>query len=245
MNASNTSPPVLITGATSPIAAAYAAMCAKRGQGIVLAGRNLAEVERVAQDLRVRFGATVTTVEYDAGRLGAGADLALKASAAGVGAAVAFHGIMGGKENLAAMMQVNCLSVAELFEALLANADKSGRRLVLAGVSSVAGDRGRQSNYPYGATKSALDAYLSGLRNRTYAQGHRVITVKPGFVRTRMTDGKVNPKSPMLAEPSRVARDIDRAMLGDSNIVYTPWFWRGIMLVIRSIPESVFKRLRL
>lgn len=238
-------PTVLITGATSPIAGAYATICAKRGQPILLAGRNLAEVERAAQDLRVRHGARVTVVAYDAAEPGAGVALAQQAMAAGVGFAAAFHGRMGDAAELGAMMQVNCLSIAELFEALLTRADKAGRTLTLAAVSSVAGDRGRQSNYPYGATKAALDAYLSGLRNRVFRAGHKVVTVKPGFVRTRMTDGKVNPGSPLLAEPAKVAADIDRAMRSGANVVYTPWFWSGIMLVIRSIPESIFKRLGL
>jgi short-subunit dehydrogenase len=245
MSNPNFEAPILITGATSPIAAAYATICAARGQGILLAGRNVIEVERVAQDLRVRHGAMISVVAYDAAKPGSGLTLAQQALDAGVKSAIAFHGIMEGKNAFHSMMQVNCLSVAELFEELLTLADKENRKLVLAGVSSVAGDRGRQSNYPYGATKAALNAYLSGLRNRTHLSGHRVITVKPGFVRTRMTEGKVSPTSPLLAEPAKVANDIDHAMRGTSNVLYTPWFWRGIMFVIRSIPEVIFKRLRL
>lgn len=238
-------PPVLITGATSPIAGAYATICAKRGQPILLAGRDLSKVERVAQDLRVRHAALVTVVAYDAGETGSGVALAQRATQEGAGSAVAFHGVMAGAEDLGPMMRVNCISIAELFEALLAEADKQGRKLTLAAVSSVAGDRGRQSNYPYACTKAALATYLSGLRNRVHAAGHGVVTIKIGYVRGRAADSKVSQRSPLLAEPMRVAADLDKAMRCRSGTVYTPWFWRGIMLVIRLIPEPVFKRLKL
>ena len=92
---------------------------------------------------------------------------------------------------------------------------------------------------------AALDAYLSGLRNRAYPLGINVITVKPGFVRTRLTEGKVNPKSPLLASPEKVAGDIFNAVRSGRSICYTPWFWSYIMCIIRSIPEFIFKRLKL
>jgi short-subunit dehydrogenase len=158
---------------------------------------------------------------------------------------VAFHGIMGDRDDFAAMLQVNCASIAELFEAVADQSVPAGGKPVLAAVSSVAGDRGRQSNYPYGASKAALDAYLSGLRNRLHPLGLRVVTIKPGFVRTRLTEGKVNPRSPLLAEPAQVAADIRRAIEGSADVVYTRWFWRPIMAIIRCIPEFVFKRLKL
>ena len=143
------------------------------------------------------------------------------------------------------MLQVNCASVAELFEAVADQSVQAGDKPVLAAISSVAGDRGRQSNYPYGASKAALDAYLSGLRNRLHPLGLRVVTIKPGFVRTRLTEGKVNPRSPLLAEPAQAAADIRCAIEGSADVVYTRWFWRPIMVIIRCIPEFVFKRLKL
>ena len=121
-----------------------------------------------------------------------------------------------------------------------------GRRSgYLAAISSVAGDRGRQSNYTYGAAKAGLTAYLQGLRNRLYRSGVHVLTIKPGFVDTPMTRGLVNPNSPLVASPKRVARDIDRAIRRRRNTIYTPWFWRPIMLVVRLVPEFIFKRLKL
>jgi short-subunit dehydrogenase len=115
----------------------------------------------------------------------------------------------------------------------------------IAAISSVAGDRGRQSNYVYGAAKAGLTAFLQGLRNRLQASGVHVLTIKPGFVATAMTHGLVNPDSRMVASPAKVAADIDRAIRRQRNVVYTPRFWRWIMIIIRSIPEFVFKRMKL
>jgi len=239
-------PPLhVIVGATSPIARAYAADCATAGKSLLLAGRDLSELELIAADLKIRHAASVAVGRYDASLPGEGRRLALALSGRPVGAVVAFHGIMGDRDDFAAMLQVNCASIAELFEAVADQSVQAGAKPVLAAVSSVAGDRGRQSNYPYGASKAALDAYLSGLRNRLHPLGLRVVTVKPGFVRTRLTEGKVNPRSPLLAEPAQVAADICRAIEGSADVVYTRWFWRPIMGVIRCIPEFIFKRLKL
>jgi len=241
-----TTPPMhVIIGATSPIARAYAVGCAAAGIPLVLAGRNLDELQLIASDLRIRHRVSVEVERYDASLEGEGRRLARCIAGRPLAALVAFHGSMGGRDELISMLQVNCASVAELFEAVADDAVASGGRPVLAAVSSVAGDRGRQSNYPYGASKAALDAYLSGLRNRLWAHGIRVVTIKPGFVRTRLTEGKVDPRSPLMAEPAQVASDIFRAVKGSGDVVYTRWFWRPIMAVIRSIPEFIFKRLKL
>jgi len=240
MNTANST--VLITGATSPMARSYAAIAAKDGYKIILAGRNIPEIEITAQDLRVRFSASVEVKSYDASLPGAGRNLARMVFGPGLSIAVAFQGLSGEAGQMQEMMQVNCLSVAELFEELVALGDSAKTKIILVGISSPAGDRGRKSNYPYGSTKAALTAYLSGLRNRVYGQGHRVVTVKPGFVRTRMTDGKVKPNSPLLAEPARVAADIAKAIAGNKDEIYTPWFWRPIMVLIRALPERLFKK---
>ncbi len=110
-------------------------------------------------------------------------------------------------------------------------------------IGSVAGDRGRQSNYPYGAAKAGLSTFLQGLRNRLAPTGVHVLTVKPGFVDTPMTQGK---EGMFLVAPSeRVAADILRAWKQRRDVLYTPWFWRWLLLVIRLIPERIFKRLKL
>ena len=110
-------------------------------------------------------------------------------------------------------------------------------------ISSVAGDRGRQSNYVYGSAKAAVTTFLQGLRNRLHPAGVQVLTVKPGFVDTPMTSAF--PKGPLWASPEQIARGIHRAIQKRKDVVYLPGFWRLIMRVIREIPEAVFKRLSL
>jgi len=124
---------------------------------------------------------------------------------------------------------------------VLANHFEKKRRGFICALSSVAGDRGRQSNYIYGSAKSGLTTYLQGLRNRLWHFGVRVITVKPGFVDTRMTYGR--PKLFLVASPEAVARDIYKAVLRGKDVVYTPCLWRVVMAIIRAIPEGLFKKL--
>jgi short-subunit dehydrogenase len=120
-------------------------------------------------------------------------------------------------------------------------ARKSG---TIIGISSVAGERGRMSNYLYGSAKAGFTAYLSGLRNRLFHTGVHVMSVQPGFVYTRMTESLTLP--PLLtAKPEQVAADIYKAAAGGKNVIYTKWFWRYIMLIIKSIPEFMFKKLKL
>jgi short-subunit dehydrogenase len=139
---------------------------------------------------------------------------------------------------------VNLTSAASVLEPIAAHMAERGTGWIAA-VSSVAGDRGRQSNYLYGSAKAGLTAYLQGLRNRVHHHGVDVLTIKPGFVDTPMTHGLLDPDSPLVASPDRVAKDIDRAIRRRRSKVYTPWFWRGIMAIIRNIPEAIFKRLKL
>ena len=114
----------------------------------------------------------------------------------------------------------------------------------IAAIASVAGDRGRQSNYLYGAAKGGLALFLEGLAHR-FAKGPvRVLTVKPGFIDTPMTDGLAK-GGPLWASPERVAADIDRAVVNKNTVLYTPWFWRLIMMVIRHLPRPIFNLLRI
>ena len=125
---------------------------------------------------------------------------------------------------------------------ILANHFEARRAGFICALSSVAGDRGRQSNYLYGSAKAGLSAFLQGLRNRLYPAHVKVITIKPGFVVTRMTYGR--PGLLLVASPERVGKGIFRAVVKGKDVVYLPWFWRFIMLMVRSIPEAIFKRLR-
>jgi decaprenylphospho-beta-D-erythro-pentofuranosid-2-ulose 2-reductase len=250
----------VIVGATSEIGRAAAVEVARAYGRVVVAARDADELAVVAEDIRLRTGAVVTSLAWEATAFDQHDEFVERCIAAfgSVDGVVVCHGFMVDQQEAAhnwslarQMIDVNlsaAVSVlnrfADYFEnPALSRAD--GVRRYVCGVSSVAGDRGRQSNYIYGATKAAFSAYLSGLRNRLYRSGVAVVTIKPGFVDTSMTWGRVNPNSPLVASPERVGRDIARAIRKRRNVVYTPWFWAGIMLIIRLIPEPIFKRLRL
>jgi short-subunit dehydrogenase len=140
------------------------------------------------------------------------------------------------------MIDTNYTSAVSILN-LVANYFEQRREGFVCALSSVAGDRGRQSNYIYGSTKAALDAYLEGLRVRLAKARVPVLTVKPGFVDTRMTWGLKGMF--LVASPKRVAHDVCRAIRKRKNVIYTPWFWGGIMLIIRNIPRFLFKRMKM
>jgi short-subunit dehydrogenase len=125
----------------------------------------------------------------------------------------------------------------------LANYFEAQRSGCIAVITSVAGDRGRQSNYVYGAAKGGVERFLQGLRNRLHQSGVAVVTIKPGSVATPMT--ATMKKNPLFANPQRVGRGIHRAIERRRDVVYIPWFWRPLMAVVRSLPERIFKRLHL
>ena len=139
-------------------------------------------------------------------------------------------------------ISINMLSTISLLT-IFSNVFIEQKQGSIAVIVSVAGDRGRQSNYVYGCAKSGLQAFLSGLRNRLYHQNIHVLTINPGFVNTPMTSNIE--KSLLFVEPEVVAKDICLALKNRKDILYTPWFWRFIMQVIRNIPEFIFKRLKL
>jgi len=141
------------------------------------------------------------------------------------------------------IVETNFLGAVSILEIVGRDFARRGHGFII-GISSVAGERGRQSNYLYGAAKGALTIYLSGLRNRLHKHGVRVITVLPGFVRTKMT-GHLDLPEKLMAEADEVAEDIYAAYKKGKEIVYTKWLWRWIMVIIKSIPEKIFKRLTL
>jgi NAD(P)-dependent dehydrogenase (short-subunit alcohol dehydrogenase family) len=160
------------------------------------------------------------------------------------------YGVLGSqleaeKDNVAArkIIDVNFTSVALWVLALLRE-HPAGRPLSMVGIGSVAGDRGRAGNFVYGASKAGLERLLEGLAQKYAGSDVHVLTVKPGFVDTPMAAGVVSGKL-MLASPERVARDIQRAVSRRRRVIYTPWFWWAIMLIIRNLPWFVFKRLRI
>ncbi len=242
---------LVVLGATSDIARAISSELALRGTGLVLAGRNVEELRRLAADLGVRHGVHAAAEPFDA--------LAFEDHPAfvrrcfegprEVDGVVLCFGSLGpppgaGGEAARRVLDANLVGAVSVLEEFAGELERRGRGVVVV-LSSVAGDRGRQSNYLYGAAKGGLSVYCQGLRNRLFRSGVHVLTVKPGFVATAMTRGLLDPDSPLVASPGRVARDVVRAMERRRDVVYTPWFWRWIMAAIRSIPELLFKRLRL
>ena len=127
---------------------------------------------------------------------------------------------------------------------IIANDMEKNKNGFIVGVSSVAGDRGRRTNYIYGSTKAAFSAYLSGLRNRLYESKIQVLTVKPGFVATKMTQ-HLDLSAKLTAQPEDVALDIYNAQQKGKDVLYTKGIWRLIMLIIKHIPEFIFKRMSL
>ena len=140
-------------------------------------------------------------------------------------------------------MDTNYTGVVSLFN-IIANDFEDRRSGFMVGISSVAGDRGRKNNYIYGSAKAALTAYLSGLRNRLYDAQVHVMTVKPGFVATKMTEGMDLPEK-LTAQPEEVAEDIYKAQQKNKNVLYTKWMWRWVMMMIKMIPEWKFKGMSL
>jgi short-subunit dehydrogenase len=244
--------PVLVIGATSGIGAAIARELARAGRPLALAARNAEQLERLAQDLRVRNEAEVSTHHFEALDFPSHAGLISEAAAGGrLAGVVCSHGYMaeqGESErdfSLAQrMIDVNYTATVSVLLSAATHLREAGGGYICA-LSSVAGDRGRGSNYLYGSSKAGVSAFLQGLRNSLFASGVHVLTVKPGFVDTAMTWGVLDPESPMVASPERVARNVVRAIERRKNVLYTPRWWWGIMAVIRAIPEPLFKRLSL
>jgi decaprenylphospho-beta-D-erythro-pentofuranosid-2-ulose 2-reductase len=237
---------VLVLGATSAIAQQVARLYAARKASLFLVARNGERLSAVADDLRVR-GATVETAVADLDDTSLHGDLIARAAPLQI--VLLAHGVLGDPQQTARdaraaeeVLKTNLLApVSLLTHAAQRLEEQHGGCLVA--LSSVAGDRGRASNPVYGTSKAGLTAFLSGLRNRLYRTGVRVVTVKPGFVDTPMTAHLK--KNPLFASPERVARDVVRAVDRGRDVVYTPWWWRFVMLIVKLIPERIFKRLSL
>jgi short-subunit dehydrogenase len=242
---------ILIVGATSAIAEATARLFAARGDALFLAGRSGSRLQAITEDLKVRGAKVAQSFVLDARAFERFPALLQTAteSLGGLDAALIAHGTLPDQaacqqsvELLREEFEVNALSFMALCTDLANQFETQGHG-VIAVISSVAGDRGRQSNYVYGSAKAAVTAFTSGLRQRLYPKAVRVVTIKPGFVSTPMT--AAFRKGALWAAPASVAADIVRAMDGGKTVIYTPWFWRPIMWIIRSVPESIFRRLRL
>ncbi|MDW8321368.1 MAG: SDR family oxidoreductase [Armatimonadota bacterium] len=240
---------VLIVGATSPLARYMAHEFARQGDALLLAARDMEELGRVASDVQVRFGVPVHTARFDAAAIEEHEAFwqEVVRNLGGVDGVVWVAGTMEGLEEafrqpqaVRRLIDVNLTGAASLLTLAACYMEEQGRGFI-AGVSSVAGDRGRGQNYPYGAAKGGFSLFLQGLRNRLSKRGVQVTTIKPGFIDTRMTWGR--DKLPFLASPQRVAKESVQAVLKGKDVAYVPAVWGLVMLVIRSIPERIFKKM--
>lgn len=239
------SPPrrVAILGATSTIAEACARLWAAGGAELVLAGRRAEALEAIARDLEVRGAAATTVWAGDLADVGQHRSLL---EAIGTPAIVLLAwGTLTDQARAQAEPGYALSELATNFTApaslLLALAERMPQGSVIACITSVAGDRGRQSNFVYGSAKAGLQRFLEGLRHRLHGRDVAVLDIRPGFVATAMT-AYLPQEGPLWARPERVARDIVRAVERRRAVLYTPWFWRWIMLVVRCLPRFVFHR---
>jgi decaprenylphospho-beta-D-erythro-pentofuranosid-2-ulose 2-reductase len=242
---------ILLIGATSAIAQGAARTWAGRGDTLVLCGRHEDRLKLVAADLEVRGARQVEVLPADFDDTEALEQVFDRAAEAvgEIDVVLVAHGFLGDQqeaehsyEETEKVLRVNFLSVVALLTPV-ANAFEARGAGTICVISSVAGDRGRQSNYVYGTAKGALNVFLQGLRNRLFKTGAKVVTVKPGFVSTPMTAHL--DQGPLFADPDKIGKGVVDAVDRGADEVYLPGFWRPIMGVIRSIPEAVFKRLSL
>jgi hypothetical protein len=243
---------VLIIGATSAIATACARLWAAEGSDFFLVARHADKLEITAADLRGRGAKNVVEHRMDATDVAAYPEMlehCLKALGQ-IDVALIAHGTLPDQKacerdvNLALQEFANNGTSVIALLTLLANQFETQRCGSLAVISSVAGERGRPSNYLYGAAKAAVSTFSEGLQARLFKVGVHVLTIKPGFVDTPMTQG-LNLPAALLAQPAQVAERIVHGIAHKSSTLYTPGFWALIMWVIRSIPQPLFKRLNL
>ena len=242
---------VLVLGATSSIAIATMRLLAPNGARFFLVARRPERLEVVARDMLTRGAADVICEALDLDDTDAHPAMLAAAAEAldGIDLALIAHGVLGDQQEqqtnyaaAAALFQTNLLSAVSLITWLASYFEAQGAG-TLAVISSVAGDRGRKSNYVYGASKGALNIFLDGVRNRIDRSGAHVLTIRPGFVATPMTAHVA--QGPLFAQPVQIGRGILKAIAGRNDVVYLPGFWRLIMFVIRNIPQRIFKAMNL
>lgn len=242
---------ILIVGATSAIAQETARLLAGRGDRLFLSGRNGEKLESVARDLQVRGAAQVGCLAVDVNDIHGHDEMMRRALEFLGGLDIVFlaQGSLGdqraGQQNFVyalGELTTNFLSVASLLT-IAANYFESQGRGCIAVISSVAGDRGRKSNYIYGTAKGAVAIFLQGLRNRLHEKGVAVITIKPGLVDTPMTSHL--PKNFLFTTPRSIADGIVAAIDKGKDVVYLPCYWRYVMMMLRAVPERYFKSLDL
>ncbi len=249
MSSTNDKPWLLILGANSDMAIACAKRYAKEGFNIYLASRNQTECKKTAVDLRIRYSTEILSLTFDATDFSSHESFYANLPAKPKGVIVAFgmmHEQLESQQSFKLtqnMIEVNYAGAVSILEIIAADFEQRLFGFIV-GISSVAGDRGRQSNYLYGSTKAALTAYLAGLRHRLIFSDVSVLTVKPGFVATKMTAGLDLPMK-LTAQPEQVAETIFDAVKKRKATVYVKPIWRLIMLIIIHLPNFVFHKSKL
>ncbi len=252
MAANQAAQSIVIFGATSAVGQEVARLHAQRGEHLILVARNESALAIVRDDLIARGAKSVNALHADLADVNSHAALHESIHSVDVTPAryYVFYGVLPDQkvceespQAALSSLNTNFNSVVSLLTpiALQMEQQRSGE---LVTVSSVAGDRGRQSNYTYGAAKGGLSLWMQGVRNRLSDAGCTVLNVKPGFIDTPMT-ADIEKGGPLWAQPADVAQDIVKAADKGKSEIYTPWFWRVIMLIIKSIPEFIFKKLKL
>lgn len=237
----------IVLGATSSMARAFTRAVIARGEGVILCGRDMDDLAASASDAKARGAPVAEAMAFDARQSKSFAPILTRAEALEGRVSVAvFVGSMPPQDDIDADPGLIAGTIADSFggpaaflTAIAPTLEDKGGAVV--GVGSVAGDRGRLGNYVYGSAKAGFHTYLAGLRNRLGRSGVSVLTVKPGFVDTAMTYGLEGMF--LVASPEKVAKDILRGVDKGRNVIYTPFFWWGIMNIIRHIPEPIFKKL--
>lgn len=242
---------IMIIGATSAIAEATARLYAKQGDRLYLLARNQERLDTMAKDLKIRGANSVNFCQIDVNNFVLHEDVINTAfeSLGNIDVVLIAHGTLPDQqacevnvETTLAELNTNAISTVSLLTQI-ANKLEIQKNGTIAVITSVAGERGRQSNYVYGAAKGMLSIFLQGLRNRLHKSGVNVLDIKPGFVDTPMT--AEFKKGLLWAKPDTIAKSIVLGIERNKHNIYTPFFWRYIMLVIKKIPESLFKRLSL
>jgi decaprenylphospho-beta-D-erythro-pentofuranosid-2-ulose 2-reductase len=240
---------VLILGATSDIAIAIAKKFASKKYNIQLAARNPAQLEPIKSDIKIRYGVECDAFAFDALQFSTHA-LFFETLKPIPNVTITVFGVMDEEDKAfdswqltQRMIDTNYTGAVSILNIAAKHYNEQKKGAII-GVSSVAGDRGRASKLIYGSSKAAFNAYLSGLRNKYFSSGIHVMTVKPGFVYTRMTEDLNLPKL-LTSTPDEVADIIYAGFSKKKNVIYVKWFWRYIMLIIKMIPEFQFKKMKL
>lgn len=242
---------ILIIGACSAIAQETAKQFAKDGATLYLADLKYGRLESVKSDINARYNTKIYLEEFDAFDFDKHEELINNADKAmhGIDTILIAYGTLPNQIeiqkkyiDIVREFNLNCVSVISL-ASIAANYFEQKKSGTIAVISSVAGDRGRQSNYIYGAAKGGVTVFLQGLRNRLFHSNVHVLTIKPGLVDTPMTAHL--PKNALFASAENVGKGIYYAIKLKKNVVYLPGFWRFIMAIVKAIPENIFKKMKL